>query len=909
MLEEPHSIEEPSWLTDARAVDHLCDQFETAWRGKRRPSLEAFLALVPSAVRGDAFRQLLSLEIEYQQAAGETPQREDYLARFHEFSAVIRDVFCRAFVPPGGGASAQLTLSDAVEAWSGQTMTLARPIPDIPGYKILGELGRGGMGVVYKAVQVRAARVVALKMILSDADPGPAQMARFQTEVEASARLHHPNIVQIFEVGEYLGRPFFSLEYCARGSLDRQLLAEPLPPGKAAALVERLALAISLAHDKGVVHRDLKPANVLIAEDGSPKVSDFGLAKILDDPSQTASGAVLGTPCYMAPEQANGRNQEVGVACDIYALGAILYRCLTSRPPFRAATTLETLRQVDGQAPVLPRLLNSQVPTTLETICLKCLEKNPQRRYSTARALAEDLRRFLDEEPIEPRPPGVCLPTTQTALPRSRRVVITGLLALLLLLLLGSFYGSRPPEGKQATSLDDRQAAEWVLSIGGRVRIFSIDSIQEIAVRKDLPGGDLKLIEIDLNGNPIEDLDAGLEQLGALANLTGLGLNDTLVTNRGLKQLQRQTNLSRLGLERTAIGNSGLASLQKLTKLTNLHLNDNRWVTGDGLFYLKDLTNLKELHLAGSQVDDQGMKHLKHLTGLQFLGIDRTRVTDSGLVDLKELSGLTNLDLRETAVTDAGLKQLQSMTQLRKLLLNNNGGIKGDGLKYLNTLPNLKELHLAGSQVDDRGLENINDLTGLCLLGLDRTRITDTGLGHLEKLTNLTYLDLPSRIGDAGLYHLRGLGNLQELRLGGSQVTDAGMEHLTNLTNLRRLYLEATQVGDAGLAHLKGLKQLQCLHVYGQVSDAGLRHLQGLTNLTGLLLVENKQVAGPGLEYLGTMTSLTHLHLDGTRIDDQSLQHLKGLTKLQRLSIHNTKVTERGFQGIKQALPDCYVTY
>ncbi len=268
----------------------------------------------------------------------------------------------------------------------------------VPGYEIVRELGRGGMGVVYQARQTKLNRPVALKMILAGSHAGTADLARFQTEAEAIARLRHSNIVQVYEVGEHEGKPYFSLEFCGGGSLEKKLGGTPQPPGEAAALVETLARAMQAAHEKGVIHRDLKPANVLLAGDGTPKVTDFGLAKKLDEAGQTASGAVMGTPSYMAPEQAEGR--AVGPLADVYALGAILYECLTGRPPFKAATALDTMMQVMSDEPVPPSRLAGKLPADLETISLKCLSKEPARRYASAEELANDLRRFQAGEPI-----------------------------------------------------------------------------------------------------------------------------------------------------------------------------------------------------------------------------------------------------------------------------------------------------------------------------------------------------------------------------------------------------------------------------------------------------------------------------------------------------------------------------
>jgi hypothetical protein len=295
----------------------------------------------------------------------------------------------------------------------------------VPGYEILSELGRGGMGVVYKAKQRGLDRIVALKMILVGGHAGEPDLARFRTEGEAIARLQHSNIIQVFEVGESQGLPFFSLEFCAGGSLEKQLNGTPLPAREAAALVKTLAHAMQHAHQAGVLHRDLKPANVLLSfsreplasaesalaggsrlNECGPKITDFGLAKKLDDAGQTQSGAIMGTPSYMAPEQAGGKNKEIGPAADIYALGAILYECLTGRPPFKAATALDTILQVVADEPVPPSQLQSRTPRDLETICLKCLQKEPARRYESAAALADDLRRFAEGRPIVARPVG-----------------------------------------------------------------------------------------------------------------------------------------------------------------------------------------------------------------------------------------------------------------------------------------------------------------------------------------------------------------------------------------------------------------------------------------------------------------------------------------------------------------------
>jgi WD40 repeat protein len=317
------------------------------------------------------------------------------------------------------------------------------PAPEgvrIPGYEVLATLGRGGMGVVYQARQTKLGRAVALKMILAGAHAAEADLKRFRTEAEAIARLQHPNIIQIYEVGEHGGLPFFSLEFCPAGSLEKKLNGTPLAPAEAAALVEALARAMEAAHKKGVVHRDLKPANILLQisdlKSEIPKITDFGLAKRLDEASQTASGALVGTPSYMAPEQAGGRSGAVGPLSDVYSLGAILYECVTGRPPFKAATQVDTLMQVVHDDPAPPASLNPRVPRDLETVCLKCLQKEPARRYASAGELANDLRRFLDGEPVRARPVG---PGGRLVKWARRRPAVAALSALLLAVVVGAF--------------------------------------------------------------------------------------------------------------------------------------------------------------------------------------------------------------------------------------------------------------------------------------------------------------------------------------------------------------------------------------------------------------------------------------------------------------------------------------
>ncbi|HWE37616.1 MAG TPA: protein kinase [Isosphaeraceae bacterium] len=313
------------------------------------------------------------------------------------------------------------------------------PRVEVPGYEVLGILGRGGMGVVYEARQRKLNRPCALKMILGGAHADADATARFLAEAEAVARLQHPNIVQIYHIGEVDGLPFVELEYVPGGGLDSALDGTPWPARRAAAMVEPLARAMVEAHRRGIVHRDLKPPNVLLTADGRPKITDFGLAKRLDvDSSQTRTGMVLGTPSYMAPEQAGGGRDAVGPAADVYALGAILYELLTGRPPFKAATPLETVMQVMAEEPLPPSRLVPGLPRDVETICLKCLQKDRAKRYEDAEALADDLRRFGVGEPIRARPVG---PLERAWRWSRRNPAVASLAAALLLAVGGGLVG------------------------------------------------------------------------------------------------------------------------------------------------------------------------------------------------------------------------------------------------------------------------------------------------------------------------------------------------------------------------------------------------------------------------------------------------------------------------------------
>jgi serine/threonine protein kinase len=469
-----------SWVPDAALLqgplelERIVAEFEENWQSARVPRIEDFLPAADLDIavsRYEVLEELIKVDMEYRwrRVNGRStailgdalshPLLENYVRRFAELNGIEsvsdeliaeeyrvrrrwgdnpdrRDYETR-FPHRGKSLANQLQLIEAEvgpeATWKSDTPRSAvsdhprSSVSGTPGlkdraeligdYEILEELGRGGMGVVYRARQRSLDRVVALKMILAPVRVGEEDRSRFRREAEAAARLQHPNIVQIHEIGEQEGHPFFSLEFVEAGSLAKLLAGIPQPPKECAQLVETVARAMQYAHLRGVIHRDLKPGNILLAfgvkpnasaplvRDAVPKVSDFGLAKRLDvSDGVTQTGSVLGTPSYMAPEQALARHGAIGPAADVYALGAILYEMLTGRPPFRGTSILETLEQVRSQEPVSPRQLQPKLPRDIDTICLKCLQKEPRKRYESAEALADDLGRFQRNEPILARP-------------------------------------------------------------------------------------------------------------------------------------------------------------------------------------------------------------------------------------------------------------------------------------------------------------------------------------------------------------------------------------------------------------------------------------------------------------------------------------------------------------------------
>jgi tRNA A-37 threonylcarbamoyl transferase component Bud32/tetratricopeptide (TPR) repeat protein len=464
-MKSPSTIEaEALPVGERRAIDAACDRFEAAWRGGERPDLGDFLRDAHGPARAVLFRELLALEREYRLGEPEPPAAAAYRARFPEHAGLIAAAFASDADETQVSRPSPDAIIDLSTTWSASSS--GRPIGDAgdptialagAGYDVESELGRGGMGVVYRAYQPALGRAVAVKLIRAGGLASEGDRRRFRNEAEAVAQLDHPHIVPIYEVGEARGHDYFSMKLVEGAGLDRRLAEFHRDPRATARLVAQIAEAVHHAHERGILHRDLKPANVLVDGRGEPHVTDFGLARRIDSALDlTHSGAIVGTPSYMSPEQAAGARGGYTTATDVYGLGAILYAVLTGRAPHAGSSLAETLDKVREVPPEPPSRVNAGVPRDLEVICLKCLEKEPGRRYASAQALADDLGRWLDGLPITARPVG---PLTRARMWCRRHPLPAALAAMLV---VSGLVGSAAVAWKWREAVGERTRAGMI---------------------------------------------------------------------------------------------------------------------------------------------------------------------------------------------------------------------------------------------------------------------------------------------------------------------------------------------------------------------------------------------------------------------------------------------------------------
>jgi serine/threonine protein kinase len=733
-------------------------------------------------------------------------------------------------------------------------------------YRVLKVLGEGGMGVVYLAEDTLLGRTVAMKTMKPELAADPRHRQRFLREARAAAKVEHDHSVPIYGVGEDRGMPWLAMPFLKGQSLDQLLKrVKVLKPAQAVRLGMQVAKGLAAAHAAGLIHRDVKPANIWVEPEagGRPRLLDFGLARDQGLPQfpkspqreqgeelLTRMGTILGTPAFMAPEQAQG--EPLDGRADLFSLGCVLYRAVTGRLPFQGQGMMGTLRALATETRPAPHEVNSAVPQPLSALIMMLLAKDRSARPASAAMVAAALQAIQEKltEPVPVAQP-VAIPVTprqkesnswadltEVAEPRApvaapRRGWRLATVAALLLVLGGALAAGivviiKNKDGKEVARVPipgggsaeikqdggsskrkvdpgdkkpDRRAAEWVLSIGGTIKIRQGGQLRDIQAAKDLPAAPLEVIDMNLEGLQKVD-DAGLAHLKELTNLTGLSLAETRVGDAGLIHLKGLTNLTSLNLAGTRVSDAGLEHLKGLTNLTKLWVGTSG-VSGAGLEHLKGLTNLTTLDLANAPVNDAGLVHLKGLSNLAELDLRGTRVSDAGLVHLKGLTYLRALGLEGTQVSGAGLEHLKELNDLESLGLKYTL-VSDAGLEHLAGLSHLRGLSLTGTGVSGAGLEHLKGLNHLELLDLTSTPVSDAGLIHLKELPNLTWLTLHrTRVSDAGLIHLKPLTNLSHLELAETRVSDAGLEHLAGLSHLRQLNLTGTQVTAAGVAALQ----------------------------------------------------------------------------------------------------------
>jgi eukaryotic-like serine/threonine-protein kinase len=391
--------------SDSYFLDHLLLDQNDSWRRGHPRSVENYLDEYPALdERRSDLLLLIHREIVLRRSHGERPRLSDYADRFPTLRRAVRElleVHVNSYSDDATTRSSASAVYNTSLRVGDSTLTEPAPTPHIAGYELLDELGRGGMGVVYKARREGSDEILALKVILSGSHATETELKRFRKESQVISRLQHPNIVRVHQAGMHAGHAYFTLDYITGGNLAQRLASGPMPPRDAVRLIATLAEAMHVVHQQGIIHRDLKPANILLDGDGTAKISDFGLAKLLHEESQnTRSGAIMGTPSYMAPEQANGTGANVGPATDVYALGAILYEALSGTPPFKPPRMRDMLEQIERRDPVLLLEADPRIPSQVLQVCRGCLAKLPENRYATAAELSHALRQVLQADEL-----------------------------------------------------------------------------------------------------------------------------------------------------------------------------------------------------------------------------------------------------------------------------------------------------------------------------------------------------------------------------------------------------------------------------------------------------------------------------------------------------------------------------
>jgi serine/threonine protein kinase/Leucine-rich repeat (LRR) protein len=860
--------------------------------------------------------------------------------------------------PPGNGPGwwrggrALLSLEDLpFQAPPGNQGEIGR----LASYRLLEIVGSGGMGIVFRGEDVLLQRPAAVKVLRPELATETGARQRFLREARLAASLTHENVVTVYQVGEEGGVAFLAMQWLSGLTLEEILrrAGGPLELADILRLARQTALGLAAAHGRGFLHRDMKPANLWVELPGHAlpaggawraalaagriKILDFGLAREpSDDAHLTRSGFWVGTPAYMAPEQAGGG--PVDARSDLFSLGVILYRMCTGRLPFPARAPGSAAVQTPDGRPRPVRELNPAVPPELDALVSGLLSPDPAGRPGSAAELAESLA-ALEGRPTPvaalARTPVRAPAPTPAARGNGRRWGLSAAVALAALLPLAYLFGGvlvrfATNRGEVVIEVDDPDANVSVKAGGaviedrkGRRSITLAAGEQDLEVTVRDAGGESHFFtkKFVLRRGGAEIINVREELVAAAAashkgtpvgpgaakpaegavvdgdrraaeRVLSLGGKAT-VREAGREREVRQEmtlpagdfRLVSADLAKTAVADADLALLGGLRELKELRLTDTG--VGDrGVARLSELMGLRSLSLNGTQVTDAGLVYLRPLTELRELDLSRTAVGDAGLVHLEPLKNLLSLNLYATQFTEAGLAHVGSLTKLQSLCLSDMR-VTDAGLAHLRPLTELRLLHLNGARISDAGLAHLAGMKKLASLNLPGTPVTDDGLVHLQELTGLEELALDStKITDAGLPRLGALKKLRAVNLGSAGVTDAGMPAVGALTNLQELGLFRSRVTDAGLAHLEGLTKLQVLNLWGlPVSDAGLAHL-------------------------ARATGLGRLEIGHTRVNDKSIKAIISHSwPLHYLGLKETRISAKAYSRIKASYPKAEIPW
>jgi Leucine-rich repeat (LRR) protein len=819
-------------------------------------------------------------------------------------------------------------------------------------YRIVQQLGRGGMGVVYLAFDTLLNRNVALKIMHPQFAAERSAKERFLREARATAQITHDNVVTIYEADEREGVSFIAMQFLEGCSLNGYLHKNGTPTiQQTLRLAREAASGLAAAHKIGLVHRDIKPANLWMeAPNGRVKVLDFGLAKPMDAEKEvTKSGEVVGTPAYMSLEQ--GRGQKVDHRTDLFSLGAVMYRLCTGKLPFDGPTTMAVLIALGNDEPTPVRELNPRVPEPLAGLIHQLLSKKPEERPATAdevvkriRAISEQLSPGGGDVGDMSEAESVVVEATEVMgrgqrKPRGRgKWIAAGFAAFLALVIAGVVIiviknkdGTETKievpddatvtvtkDGKEVARLNpgntkpfastepkssevadpDRRAAAYVLSVGGNVKVNGLDNT--IGAVANLPKDRFAITYVNLGRNQLVT-DKGLENLKDCDKLLELHLDHTKTTDKGIAAFKGNTELKTLDLAESQVTDAGLESFKDCKKLTYLNLTFLN-VTDTGLGYFKDCKNLNFLSLARAPITDAGLANFKDSKGLTYLDLTDTPITNAGLAHFKDCKELRFLHLPGTLFTDSGLAYFKDCKNLLRATLRYTK-LTDEGLAYLKDCKNLEGLWVEGTQVTDAGLAYFKDCKSLKTINVSNTKVTVKFLAEFRQALPQCKIE-----GSGGPIAPKVAINPDRkaaeyvFQMGGTIKVNQDTKFIRNKEELPNGQFKLSGINlfniktitDANLAIFKDCKNLTYIHLSETgLTDAGLEYFRGLPDLKFLEL-GGTRVSDKGLAIFRDCQNITQLYLQSTQVTDEGLLNFKNCKNLTSLFLQRTRITDAG---------------